>query len=325
MDSVSRERHPPIDLMPPKPKGDSFTPFLDEHMTKPGRLLALLGLLERLRIQSDLIKEEHLSPNHAQLVDHNKFVTLGLERFGLVSPLTKFLRRASNVGAWIGPLFEYLRSRDYENFTPPQRDALLDELAAATSVRVQHINEAQPLIARFNRGTAEAIVGDLLDQAQTKNRAKDVAEYLIGAKLQMIFGEAIVRPKNVNTPSEHGDFQIGDVAIEVTINQPDKRHLDQISRLIEDTSLQIWLVVRLTDREKWRNAVDAAFESPQRQRILVTDVETYLCHNVTERGNFLATGTRDTLNRILDIYNDRWLPAAGAGGLRIVSGDPETD
>ena len=119
--------------------------------------------------------------------------------------------------------------------------------------------------------------------------------------------------------------QIGDVAIEVTINQPDKRHLDQISRLIEDTSLQIWLVVRLTDREKWRNAVDAAFESPQRQRILVTDVETYLCHNVTERGNFLATGTRDTLNRILDIYNDRWLPAAGAGGLRIVSGDPETD
>ena len=45
-----------------------------------------------------------------------------------------------------------------------------------------------------------------------------MAEYLIGAKMQMLYGEDVVHPKNVNTPSEFADFQIGDAAIEVTLN-----------------------------------------------------------------------------------------------------------
>lgn len=309
-----------------------FTAFLDQHMTKktggadvPARLIVLLAVLERLRSDPRLDSAAHLTANRQQLVDHNKFVKSGLTRFGLDSPLTEGGRRASNVAAWIEPLFDWLRSAGFENLSNSKREALLDSLAALIAARTKLINEAEPIVARFNKGTAKAIVADILDQAQTKNRAKDVAEYLIGAKLQFLFGETEVQPKNVNTPSEHGDFQVGKAAIEVTINAADQRHIENIKRILADTSLRVWLIVRLRDREKWQNAIDATFELVANERIVVTDVETFLCHNVSERGRFEPIGEHEMLSELFEIYNSRWLPAAGSSGIKIVSGDPSSE
>ena len=107
---------------------------------------------------------------------------------------------------------------------------------------------------------------DIFDQAQEKKRAKDIAEYLVGAKLQLRLGENSVRPKNVNTPNldQPADFRVGNAAIEVTVNPADSRHLSQIDRILNDTTLQVWLLVRLADREGWQDAVDKTFGDGRR-------------------------------------------------------------
>lgn len=185
------------------------------------------------------------------------------------------------------------------------------------------INEDKPLIARYSKGSAVAVICDILDQAQEKKRSKDVAEYLVGAKLELRFGEGAVQPKNVNTPSleQLADFRFGGAAFEVTTAaSADRAHLNQIGEILTNTGLELWLLTRKRDREKWQNAVDAMY-GDQANRVVVTDIETFVGQNTSEIGRFVPEDTRATLAALFSRYTNRWLPATGAGGLRIV--DPE--
>ncbi len=162
-----------------------------------------------------------------------------------------------------------------------------------------------------------------MDQAQEKKRSKDVAEYLVGAKLELRFGEGVVQPKNVNTPSleQLADFRFGGAAFEVTtVVNPDKAHLNKIGEILSNTGLELWLLTRKRDREKWQNAIDVMYED-QSSRVVVTDIETFVGQNTSEIGRFVPEDTKATLAALFSRYTNRWLPAAGSGGLRIV--DPE--
>ena len=256
-----------------------------------------------------------------QLVEHNGFVDKALARFGVASPVQEKGRRSNNLHAWANPLFDWLRSAGFREGQAGANDDLLSGAQEAAAKRLAVINEDKPLIARYNRGTAVAVISDLLDQAQEKKRAKDVAEYLVGAKLELRFGKGIVTPKNVNTPSgvNLADFRIGNMAIEVTtVERPDKSHLDQLAGILGNTGLQVWFLTRLRDRERWQTAIDAMFEG-QASRIVVADVETFVGQNITEIGRFQTEDVRGELSRLFDQYSRRWLPPVGAGGLRIVS------
>ena len=115
---------------------------------------------------------------------------------------------------------------------------------------------------------------------------------------------------------------MGSAAIEVTVNPPDSRHLSQIAHILNDTTPQAWLLVRLTDREKWQNVVDATF-GELAGRVATADIETFVGQNISEIGGFDDVKVSYALADLFKIYNERWLPEAGTSGLRIVSGDPD--
>ena len=308
---------------------DSFGVWLDGYMKKggadvPARLVTVMALLERLQEQPSLTVADHVAESGMQLEEHNSYVARALQRFDIVSPLKEFGRRSSNLHGWIGPLFDWLKSCGFASASVAEQQDLLLAVESAAAERLQVINQGKPLIARYNKGTARAIIADILDQAQEKKRAKDVAEYLVGAKLQLRLGEDAVKPKNVNTPNldQPADFPVGSAAIEVTVNPADSRHLSQIARILKDTTLQVWLLVRLTDREKWQNVVDATF-GEQAGRVAIADIETFVGQNISEIGGFDETKVADALADLFKVYNERWLPEAGTSGLRIVSGDPD--
>ncbi|MBN2581335.1 MAG: DUF4928 family protein [Pirellulales bacterium] len=310
----------------------SFSDWLDKHMMlgdsdQPGRLVVLMALLERLREKPNLDESLHLTKSKMQLQDHNKYVAQSLDRFNIGSPLKEFGRRASNVGGWIGPLFDWLKPIDFSAMPQIEREQLLENIGLIAAARIKVVSEGKPLIARYNKGTAVAVIVDILDQAQEKRRAKDVAEYLVGAKLQVKFGDNAAEPKNVNTPNrgQPADFFIGTTAIEVTVNPPDARHLNQIVDIVNNTGYDVWLLVRRSDREKWQNAVDVAIEEQFRFRVAVTDVETFVGQNVSELAKFERPLTVENLKEVVKTYNERWLPTVGSSGLRIVSAEPELD
>ncbi|MGD0461367.1 MAG: DUF4928 family protein [Tepidisphaeraceae bacterium] len=308
---------------------EKFPIWLDEHMVQgqrnvPARLLTLLGLLERLRETPALDLDSHRAPSGMQLIEHNGSIDAALARFNVESPVQEKGRRANNLNAWAPPLFEWLKNSGFLSLTPEQRGEFITAIQSVASARLVTINEDKPLIARYNKGTSVAVIADLLDQAQAKKRAKDVAEYLVGAKLELRFGNGVVNAKNVNTPSlaQLADFRIGNTAIEVTtVGSADKSHLDQVKNILKNTGLQVWLLTRLTDREKWRNAVDAVFGA-QAARIVVADIETFVGQNMAEIGKFETEEVKAVLAKLFMRYEEAWLPPVGAGGLRIV--DPES-
>jgi len=309
---------------------NSFTVWLDAHMKKggadvPARLVVVMALLERLRQKPSLEVGEHVSKSGMQLEEHNHFAALALDHFKITSPVREWGRRSSNLQAWIEPLFDWLKSCGYDSVSTSEQQDMLRDAQSTVAQRLEIINQGKPLIARFNKGTARAVIADVLDQAQEKKRAKDVAEYLVGAKLQLRLGEAAATPKNVNTPNRNqpADFPIGSAAIEVTVNPADSRHLSQIQRILKDTTWQVWLLVRLRDREKWQNVVDASLDEQLAGRVVITDIETFVGQNISEIGAFDETRVVGTLSKLFELYNERWLPEAGTSGLRIVSGNPD--
>jgi hypothetical protein len=308
---------------------EAFSRWLDEHVKKgrfdvPGRIATILALLERLQDNSSLVILDHTARSGTQLEEHNKYVERGLRRFEITSPIKELGRRSSNLHAWIGPLFDLLQSFDFESLEATEKESLLFELESVAAKRLEVISQDKPLIARYNKVTVKAIIEDILDQAQEKNRAKDVAEYLVGAKLQLRFGADKVTPKNVNTPNRKkpADFLVGNAAIEVTVNPADKRHVEQIKGVLKDTEWQVWLLVRLRDREKWQTVIDVAFGASA-GLVVVADIETFVGQNIAEIGGFQHTKVVDTLVKLLCIYNDKWLPREGSNGIRIAVPDQE--
>jgi hypothetical protein len=291
-----------------------------------GRLLGVVALLERMRdYPMSLDVADHVQGAGNQLIEHNRYCQQALDRFGVASPLKEYGRKSCNLGDWVGPLLEWLKTREFASLTPNDQVSLLDTLEAVVSLRLEAISQDKPLIARYNKGTAKAVIGDILDQAQEKKRGKDVAEYLVGAKLQVRLGQDVVMPKNVNTPNRDGpsDFRVGDAAIEVTVNPADRRHLSQIEHILANTTLDVWFLVRLKDREKWQNVLDATFPEPLAGRVAINDIEAFVGQNISELGGFDTARVVRTLAELFRVYNERWLPEVGASGLRIVSGDPD--
>jgi hypothetical protein len=178
-----------------------------------------------------------------------------------------------------------------------------------------------PLIVGVGEGTAVAVFSSILDQAEARRRAQEVAAYLVGAKLELRFGDGVVTSKCVDSLPINGfsDFRIGDAAIQVTTKcWPDKMHLNQIGRILNDTDLQVWVLPRLRDRERWRSGIEVLFQD-RADRIVVTGVELFLGQNVSELGKFRNEDVRGILNKLFERYESVWLPRAGSSGLRIMS------
>ena len=108
----------------------------------------------------------------------------------------------------------------------------------------------------------------------------------------------------------------------MTVSPADNRHITQIARILKDTTRHVWLLVRLTDREKWQNVVDATF-GDQAGRVVITDIETFVGQNISEIGGFDELKVVNALADLFKVYNERWLPEAGASGIRIISGDAD--
>ncbi len=306
--------------------GDTFQGWMDQYMATgtrdvPARLLALLGLLERLRETPKLVLKQHLAKSGMQLLDHNRYVETAISRFKVSSPVQEMGRRSSNLHAWAEALFDWLRSAGFHEDQLAANVELLTHMQTQASARLAQIGESAPLIVRYDKGTAVAVIADLLDQAQSKRRAKDVAEYLVGAKLQLRFGERCVTPKNVNTPSgtNLADFRVGNTAIEVTIaERPDRAHMDQLATIISDTRLEVWFLTRQSARALWQAEIDKKF-GVRAGRIAVVDIESFVGQNITEMGRFQEQGVREQLSRLFRQYSRSWLPSAGAAGLQIKS------
>lgn len=306
--------------------------LVDQKFMKSGRLVparfqAALALLERLRDAPTLELEEHLSGAGQSLVSHETYGDRAHERFGLEKINKNHGRRSSSIRDWGQELLDLLKAEGYNEMDEESRSTLIEAAQGRFAASLRDILDVEPLVARVKARSAEAAIADVLDQAEAKGRAAAVAQYLVGAKLQLRFPkkrELIVlhgsnkgdRKSRGDEQQRRGDFDLGDLVIEVTVGAPDAKHVEQVATILEDADAEVWLVVRGDRQQFWKDEVERA-EIDQR-RVVVASIELFVGQNVTELGGLSAKGKAEQLSELFRIYNDVWIAKLGSPGMRIV-------
>ena len=171
---------------------------------------------------------------------------------------------------------------------------------------------------------AEAVIHELLLQSDEKGQSGNVAQYLVGAKLELRFKrEIVVCPANKSDRKsrfdEHaklGDFEIENAVIEVAVGLPDEKHLEQVGEILETSDAEVWLLTRADRVATWKSEIEGT-NGMDRKRIVVTSVEAFVGQNITELAEFSTKGKATQLAALFDLYNSKWVKQVGTPGIRI--------
>lgn len=284
----------------------------------PGRLQAALTLLERLRSDPSADLSNHTVKGGASVVSHESLATSAMARYNL-SPVNKNSgRRSSNLPAWGQPLLDLLVPGKQGKIDA----GLLETFQAHIAEHLRVISETDPFEVRLEGRTAEQVIADVLNQADQRDKAGAVAQYLVGAKLNLRFPTQVVPIRQFNQRDEderRADFQVQDTAIEVALGPPDDKHIEQVRTILEQASCEVWLLVRAHRINGWKDELDKEIQSSLRQRLALTSVEAFVGQNITELGGFSAAGRTGQLRALFDLYNQHWIGTLGPPSLRIVA------
>lgn len=291
----------------------------------PARLEAALAFLERLREEPLLQFKSHVTNSGASLISHETFGKRAHIRFELDKINENYGRRSNNLNEWGPKLLDTLREAGFESLTESQRDALISEAQKQMVQHIRSILEQEPLEARLKGRSAEAVIRDILKQAEAKGKTGDVAQYLVGAKLNLRLNREIPvvgsnlgdRRSRGDAQARTGDFEIENTTIEVAVGLPDEKHLAQVVEALEDTDLEVWLLTRHDRVASWQHELQE-FEGVDAKRVVVTSVESFVGQNISEMGGFSVKGKASQLQALFKLYNDRWIAQVGTPGIRII-------
>ena len=305
--------------------------FIRRHMHKHERLVAArlqaaLALLEKVRETPSLVLVDHLaSKGSSGLQSHETYGTRAHERLH-IKPINKnHGRRSSSLQDWGQDLLDLLKTQGFEESHAKAREELIDGIQKHLGGILQGMGEQFPLTVRISGRSAEHVIGDLLKQADEKNKAGDVAQYLVGAKLKLRFDEEIpVRGANKgdrksigDSQARAGDFEIRDGVIEIAVGLPDDKHISQIADALDQSDAEVWLLTRADRVLTWKNELEKSDEIDDK-RVVVTSVEAFIGQNVTELGKFSASERTAQLKALFKIYNEVWVRKVGNPAIMVI-------
>lgn len=268
-----------------------------------GSIAAALVVLERLKTKFSLRLDDHRAEGKGQM----KGVSPGavkkiLARHG---ESRNFLKEGGRTNRGAPRDVEKMLAalRLLKNEPPKSRNEILDLLQVflVEKIRDYHLRQRLKIKYRSQTTTWQA-VHDLLALARESRKDAAVAQYLVGAKLQLKFPESNVRNESFSTADDPrklaGDFQIGDTVFHVTVTPSQGVYEKSKSNL--DTGLKVYLLV--PDRSLTGARQNADLASPG--QIAVESIESFVSQNLEELAGFSKERARQ-MRQLLDTYNDR--------------------
>ena len=204
----------------------------------------------------------------------------------------------------INGLLKAVNSADLAPVSLGKRNAILRGLQQFLVERVRDFHNLQRLEIIFDpaKSTWQSIQ-DLLQKAAEGGKDGPVAQYLVGAKLQLRFPELKISNESYSTADMQlgrpGDFRVGDTVFHVTVSpmtavyEKCKKNLDQ--------GLKVYLLVpdRLVAGTRQNSELQAA------GRIVVQSLEAFVSQNIDELSSFSNSEVKKAFRKLLEIYNSR--------------------
>lgn len=151
--------------------------------------------------------------------------------------------------------------------------------------------------------TTAHLIGDILAAARADGKEGPVAQYLVGAKLELRFPEISISNDSYSSADQqtgrHGDFTVQDTAFHVTVAPMPGVYVKCVANLNEGKCP--FLLVPARSVEGVRQNADTAATG----RIDVAAIESFVGFNVNEISAFGKGASGKALRKLLDIYNKR--------------------
>ena len=275
-----------------------------------GTIGGALVVLERLRDTPDLEIRIHTAPGGSQVAGvSGGAVRLILSRYGETRRFSSEGGR-TNLGlrGSIEQLLEALTDSGFSELDYRSRASAIDEMQAFLVQEVRRWQCTQPLAPRLAPKYVPSrpiwyFVSDLLEVAHDRGADGPVAEYLVGAKLQLRFPEHEVRNTSYSTadaqPGVFGDFDVGDTVFHVTVSPMPALYEKCVDNLNDGKMVYIVTLFSLVQ------ATVMAANRHEPGRIAVTSVEGFVSQNLDEMSEFTIEQSKSQLKNLLETYNNR--------------------
>ena len=275
-----------------------------------GTIGGALVVLERLRDTPDLEIRIHTAPGGSQVAGVNGgAVNRILSRYG---ENRRFLSEGgrTNLGlrGSIERLLEALTDSGFSELDYRSRASAIDEMQAFLVQEVRRWQCTQPLAPRLDPKYDPArpiwyFVRDLLVIAMERGANGPVAEYLVGAKLQLRFPNREIRNTSYSTadtqPGVFGDFDIEDTVFHVTVS-PMPALFDKCKENLRDGKV-VYIVTPFGDVAGTVLAARERKTGP----VVVASVEGFVSQNLDEMSEFKTDKSKSRLKELLGTYNKR--------------------
>ena len=271
-----------------------------------GTIAAALVVLERLQGDYDLEIAVHRAPGGSQVRGvSGTAVSRILGEFG---ETRRFLREGgrTNRGALgaVAKLLDSLSAADLDSLDPNVRNSILVRLQQELVEKVREFHSRQRLSIVYDPAmSTRQSIAVLLDVARDQGREGPVAQYLVGAKLQVRYPDLMIRNETFSTADtqlgESGDFTVGDTAFHVTV-APMGAIFDKC-RANLDQGLRAYLLVPERVLLGARQNADGLVAG----RVGVESVESFVAQNVDELAGFSIQGAQLEFGKLLSTYNMR--------------------
>lgn len=271
-----------------------------------GTLAATLVLLERLKEQYDLNFDAHIASGGAQIKGASgAAVAAILANFGETRPFAKEGGRTNRGGQGdIRPLFKSLAALKLELLSPDERNKVLTSFQAYLVERVKDFHNRQKLKLVFDpKLSTWQIMHTLFETAQSEGKGGYVAQHLVGAKLQLRFPNLEVSNESASTAdrptNRSGDFSIGNTVFHVTVS-PMEGVYKKCQENIKE-GLKVYLIVPDAKLAAARQLAEQYCNG----QVAVESLESFVSQNIEEMSIFTADKLKNSLARLVKIYNVR--------------------
>lgn len=277
-----------------------------DKLPAKGSVTAALQVLDRLKNKYDLRISAHVAPGGAQIMGLSpRGIKKILSKFGENRTLSEVAGR-SNRGSRgdVAMLLELMQPLHLVELEKTARDTILTGMQGQL---VKYIGQYFAIkrvkaVFDYNAATYQSIKA-ILENAKASGKTGAVAEYLVGAKLALLYPNKDIRNKRFSAADMQagfsGDFEIGNTAFHVTV-APMPQLLEKCKANLEHG----WRVYLLVPEEKVLGARQN-IEMLAAGRIAVVSIETFIATNIDEFSEFHGENLKSGFRLFLEMYNIR--------------------
>lgn len=284
----------------------SLPPRYGGTVPAKGTIAGALVVLERLQAEFNLSIESHTAKGGSQISGAGRAaVETILSRFNENRPfLQEGGRTNRGLRGDIKQLLDAIAGAKLERIPQTRRNEVLRELQGVLVSKIREYHDLQRLEVTYDpsKSTWQCIC-DLLDAAQQNGKDGPVAQYLVGAKLQLRFPQIEISNESFSTADvqlgRHGDFYVGNTVFHVTVS-PTPALYEKCKRNLRE-GLKVYLLVR--DRDVIGTKQNAENTAPG--QIAVESIEAFVSQNLDELAVFSDEGRGNEFKHLLATYNHR--------------------